>query len=67
MNRSEYSRFVRSGIEQGWRPDLTGGGLLRSQGGWTGVKALREAGDYQKGDERILGDGTFVSEVLKKA
>jgi len=65
--RSEYSRFVRSGIEQGNRPDLTGGGLLRSSGGWTGVKALRETGDYQKGDERILGDGTFVSEVLEKA
>jgi REP element-mobilizing transposase RayT len=65
--RSEYSRFVRSGIEQGSRPDLTGGGLLRSHGGWTGVKALRGTGNYQKGDERILGDGTFVSEVLEKA
>jgi len=30
--RSEYSRFVRSGIEQGRRADLTGGGLLRSHG-----------------------------------
>ncbi|MGB5216724.1 MAG: transposase [Smithella sp.] len=65
--RSEYSRFVRSGIEQGRRTDLTGGGLLRSHGGWTGIKALRATGDYQKGDERILGDGTFVSEVLDKA
>ncbi len=65
--RSEYGRFVRSGIEQGRRADLTGGGLLRSHGGWTGVKALRETGGYQKGDERILGDGTFVTEVLEKA
>ncbi len=65
--RSEYSRFVRSGIEQGNRPDLIGGGLLRSHGGWTGVKALRDTGDYQKGDERILGDGAFVSDVLEKA
>jgi len=63
----EYSRFVKSGIEQGRRPDLTGGGLLRSHGGWTGIRALKETGDYQKGDERILGDGTFVSEVLEKA
>ncbi len=39
--RRAYSRFVRSGIEQGRRPDLTGGGLLRSHGGWTGIKALR--------------------------
>ena len=65
--RSEYSRFVHCGIEQGRRPDLTGGGLLRSHGGWIGVKALRATGDYQKGDERILGDGTFVSAVLEKA
>ncbi len=65
--RSEYSRFVRKGIEQGSRPDLAGGGLLRSHGGWAGVKLLRETGDYQKGDERILGDGQFVEEVLAKA
>lgn len=30
-------------------------------------EALRETGNYQKGDERILGDGQFVDEVLKKA
>ena len=65
--RGEYSRFVRKGIEQGSRPDLIGGGLLRSHGGWTGVKLLRETGNYQKGDERILGDGQFVKEVLEKA
>lgn len=65
--RNEYSRFVRSGIGQGSRPDLTGGGLLRSQGGWAGVKLLRETGNYQKGDERILGDGQFVKQVLEKA
>jgi REP element-mobilizing transposase RayT len=65
--RRAYSRFVQSGIEQGRRPDLTGGGLLRSHGGGTGIKALRATGDDQKGDERIWGDGTFVSEVLDKA
>jgi REP element-mobilizing transposase RayT len=65
--RGEYSRFLRRGIEQGSRPDLTGGGLLRSHGGWTGVKLLMETGSYQKGDERILGDGQFAKEVLKKA
>jgi putative transposase len=40
---------------------------LRSQGGWTGVKALRESGDYQKADERILGEGAFGEQVLTKA
>ena len=65
--RGRYNEFVRKGIEQGERSDLIGGGLLRSQGGWAAVKALRRSGEYQKGDERILGDGDFVDEVLSKA
>jgi REP element-mobilizing transposase RayT len=65
--RERYSEFVRAGIEQGRRSDLTGGGLLRSQGGWSGVKALRRSGEYHKGDERILGDSNFVDEVLSQA
>jgi putative transposase len=65
--RHRYRQFVEEGIDQGKRPDLIGGGLLRSQGGWTGVKALREAGTYQKGDERILGQGDFVAQALADA
>jgi putative transposase len=65
--RRSYSQFVCNGIEQGKRPDLIGGGLLRSHGGWAGIRALKELKDYQKGDERILGDGAFVKEVLAKA
>ena len=41
--------------------------MLRSQGGWAGLKVNRRVGDYQKGDERILGDGDFVNEVLAQA
>ncbi len=67
LARSKYSEFVRKGIEQGKRPDLIGGGLLRSHGGWSGVKSMIKAGEYQKGDERILGDGEFVTEVLGQA
>ncbi|MFO7665605.1 MAG: transposase [Desulfobacterales bacterium] len=65
--RRGYTEFVRKAVDQGRRPELVGGGLLRSQGGWTGVKALRRSGDYQKGDERILGDGNFVQSVLSQA
>lgn len=65
--KRRYREFVRKGIDMGKRPDLTGGGLLRSQGGWSGLKANRRAKDYQKGDERILGDGDFVNEVLAQA
>ena len=65
--RKGYSEFIRKAADQGRRPELVGGGLLRSQGGWTGVKALRKSGDYQKGDERILGDSDFVMSVLSQA
>jgi putative transposase len=45
------------------RPDLTGGGLLRSYGSW---KAVKKMGPMEriKGDERILGDSAFVEKVL---
>jgi hypothetical protein len=39
---------------------LTGGGLIRSLGGWAATKKLRLKGqDRLKGDERILGDSDF--------
>jgi putative transposase len=65
--RRAYGAFVEKGIAQGTRQDLTGGGLLRSAGGWEGVKALREEKVYQRNDERILGDGDFVRRVLASA
>lgn len=64
--RRTYQQFVEQGIEQGRRNDLTGGGLIRSAGGWEGLKQKREEGQYQRSDERILGDGDFVSAVLDK-
>jgi len=65
--RKCYRSFVQKGIEIGRRPELIGGGLIRSLGGWASVKALRRDKAYMKGDERILGDGDFVNEVLAKA
>ncbi len=50
--------------KQGKRSDLVGGGLIRSAGGWSAIKALRRIGAYQKGDEPILGDSDFVKKVL---
>ncbi len=35
LARTRYRVFVENGILEGKRPDLTGGGLLRSIGGWT--------------------------------
>jgi putative transposase len=65
--RKRYREFVEKGISEGRRPDLTGGGLLRSLGGWTGLKEFRKAGVRVKGDERILGDSDFVENVLQSA
>ena len=62
--RKVYRAFVEQGLDQGRREDLAGGGLIRSAGGWEGLKAKREAGQYQRSDERILGDSDFVSQVL---
>ena len=59
-----YLRFVKEGVSLGRRPELVGGGLVRSLGGWSGVRALRGRGKGQAFDERILGDGDFVKEVL---
>ena len=63
--RRRYNAFVKKGIEDGRRPELVGGGLIRSLGGWKAAKALRRTVDRIKGDERILGDGDFVERVLK--
>jgi len=64
LARKYYRSFVKKGIDQGHREDLIGGGLIRSSGGWSSVKAMRKAKIYEKSDERILGDGEFVENVL---
>ncbi|MGA7144318.1 MAG: transposase [Desulfobacterales bacterium] len=65
--RRRYREYVKKGIDEGKRPDLIGGGLIRRAGGWSVVKALRKSDARMKGDERILGDGDFVETVLSKA
>ncbi len=65
--KKSYRDFVEKGIARGNRPDLTGGGLIRSMGGWSVVKSMRNSGVKEKGDERILGSGEFVSEMIKNA
>ena len=65
--RKAYRAYVEKGIAQGRRPELVGGGLIRSAGGWAAVKAIRRAKDHMKSDERILGDGEFAQFVLDKA
>ncbi|GAB6906035.1 Methionine-R-sulfoxide reductase (fragment) [Desulfosarcina cetonica] len=62
-----YRAFVKKGIAEGQRPDLVGGGLIRSMGGWSVVKSLRRSGTPEKGDARILGSGDFVTRMIDEA
>lgn len=63
----EYRRFVREDIGKGQNPLLTGGGIIRSQGGWSQVLSMRRKGFSEEADERILGSGDFVHKILKEA
>jgi REP element-mobilizing transposase RayT len=65
--RKNYNEFVKNGIADGRRKDLVGGGLIRSAGGWSAIKAKRNSVTRIKGDERILGDTNFVEAVLGKS
>jgi REP element-mobilizing transposase RayT len=65
--QKNYRRYVTKGIDEGRRPELVGGGLIRSMGGWSAVKALRRAGDRELFDDRILGSGEFVERIIKEA
>jgi putative transposase len=59
-----YREFLREGIPQGRRPELVGGGLVRSLGGWAEVRAIRQRANRVLADERILGSGPFVERML---
>lgn len=67
VGRKKYLTFVENGVSQGIKPELTGGGLIRSAGGWNRMKELRQMKIELKSDERILGESDFVETVLKDA
>ncbi len=64
-SRKKYRDYVASVISTEKRPDLVGGGFIRSMGGWDEIKKLKLKGqDRIKSDQRILGESDFVEEVL---
>jgi hypothetical protein len=65
--RERYRMFVQEGIRQGRRPELMGGGLVRSQGGWKAVSEIRRGREAYSADERVLGSSRFVERLLKEA
>jgi REP element-mobilizing transposase RayT len=62
-----YKAFVAEGVDQGRRPELVGGGLIRSLGGWSQVLSLRRKGLRKAADDRVLGDGDFVEQIWSES
>lgn len=62
-----YEEYVGERIKEGRRPELVGGGLIRSLGGWSGVLSMRGKGEKVAADGRILGSGEFVERVFSEA
>lgn len=62
-----YQRFLTEGKEQGRRDDLSGGGVIRSYGGWSQVISLRGTSNRLNHDPRILGKAEYVKEILREA
>jgi hypothetical protein len=62
--RKEYESFVSAGLADGRKEELTGGGLIRSLGGWIEAKEKLKGGVHIMSDERILGDSDFVDSLI---
>ena len=65
--RRAYRRYMKEGISLGKRPELVGGGLIRSLGGWSAVVSMRQNKEQILADRRILGTGDFVERMVKEA
>jgi len=65
--RRAYRQYVEEGVGQGRRPELVGGGLIRSMGGWSQVLSMRRHNERVLTDERILGSGDFVDRIIREA
>lgn len=63
----KYEQFVKEGVSQGRRPELVGGGLIRSIGGWSQVLSLRRRRIRVASDQRVLGNDEFVQRLLSEA
>lgn len=63
----KYEQYVAEGISLGKRPELVGGGLIRSLGGWFQVLSLRRKGIKVVSDERILGRDEFIHRLMSEA
>ncbi|MEW6215904.1 MAG: transposase, partial [Nitrospirota bacterium] len=65
--KKEYRAFMEEGMNMGHSSEFSGGGLIRSHGGWAQVVSMRRRGKELEFDERILGGSDFVQKVLEEA
>ena len=65
--RKAYLVFLEEEVGIDRESELSGGGLVRSHGGWSQVLSMRKQGLKEQGDERILGSGEFVQSLLAEA
>lgn len=61
-----YRRFMLEGIDQGRRPELTGGGIMRRMKGNERFDYRPRPLEEEVSDPRILGSGDFVESVLRR-
>jgi putative transposase len=62
-SRQAYLRFVAEAVGVSHPTDLSGGGLRRSLG-WRDVAVLERGRERWAFDERVLGSGAFVEQVI---
>jgi REP element-mobilizing transposase RayT len=62
--KQRYRTFIADGMSQQESVDLSGGGLIRSYGGWESLSRMRREHAARIGDERILGSSDFVEMAL---
>ncbi len=62
--RQQYRAFIADGMSNQEPVDLSGGGLIRSYGGWESLSRMRAEHAARIGDERILGSTDFVQMAL---
>lgn len=60
--RKKYQEFVGEGIGRYRSGELSSGGLIRSA---TGIENLSKEKTKEQYDERILGSGDFIQEILR--
>lgn len=62
--RSAYIRFMKQSVTDPQPQNFSGGGLIRSHGGWQSIDRFRKEHTACIGDERILGSSEFVEFAL---